>query len=118
MSNYQKNQSRQTGFFWAPDLTETWSGIIFSPSLKNFHDPDSTIFSAEKIRLRLSSLHESQAVGFLLAQQKRHPKVLFCFVGEGRLELPWITPLVPKTSAATNYATRPFITLYTILIEK
>ncbi len=38
-------------------------------------------------------------------------------VGEGRLELPWITPLVPKTSAATNYATRPAFTYARIFLR-
>ncbi len=35
---------------------------------------------------------------------------LFRIVGGGRLELPRITPLAPKASAAANFATRPVLT--------
>jgi hypothetical protein len=32
-----------------------------------------------------------------------------CVVGEVRLELTWIAPLVPKTSPSTNFGIRPFV---------
>ena len=40
------------------------------------------------------------------------------FVGEGRLELPILAELVPKTSAATNYATRPYFHHNILLFKK
>lgn len=47
-----------------------WSGIIFLSSQENFHDPGSSVFSAEKTWLRLSIPHASQAVGLLISTQK------------------------------------------------
>ena len=55
------------------------------------------------------SSHISQAVGVLLPT--KYIREAHYFVGRGRLELPWITPLVPKTSAATSYATCPYQTI-------
>ena len=44
---------------YASHANLSWSGIILAPSSKNFHDPDSVIFSTEKIYLRLPQLEKT-----------------------------------------------------------
>lgn len=39
------------------------------------------------------------------------------FVGEGRLELPSLAALVPKTSAYTNSATRPYLNVVNTILH-
>lgn len=57
---------------------------------------------SKKYSIGLRVSHGSRHHGFLLAHKvkKRH-RAVFYFVGEGRLELPHLAVLVPKTSAAT-----------------
>ena len=76
---------------------ETWSEIILFSSKQNFHDPASTIFSAEKICFRLSNLHVRQSS----LSCSSHDKIFSeNFVGEGRLELPCLAALAPKASVS------------------
>src|SRR3989338_9501522 len=60
------------------------SGIIFSPSLKNFHDPDSTVLRARKTCLRLGHCEKHCRHRYFVCRRKQNsatpPRLFFFFL--------------------------------------